>query len=240
MTVYSEPVHILAFGAHADDVEIGMGGTIAKYAARGKRTVICDLTMAELSSNGDVETRKKEAAKAASILQAERIGLQMPDRGLFMKEEYIKQITAVIRAYRPQLVFAPYCVDRHPDHGNCARLVEEAVFSAGVRKFDDGTHFPPHKADRVYYYMINGFHQPEFVIDITAFFESKKAALNAYESQFVKQDDSFDTPLVNGYIDSIEARESLFGKQVGVQYAEGFKTGGPLLLDGDLLGERQL
>ena len=37
--------------------------------------------------------------------------------------------------YKPTLVFAPYLVDRHPDHGNAARLVEEAVFSAGVRKY---------------------------------------------------------------------------------------------------------
>lgn len=49
---------ILAFGAHSDDVEIGMGGTIAKYTKKGFQIGICDLTQAELSSNGTVETRK--------------------------------------------------------------------------------------------------------------------------------------------------------------------------------------
>ncbi|ALC90135.1 deacetylase [Bacillus sp. FJAT-18017] len=237
MNSSAETVHILSFGAHADDVEIGMGGTIAKYTAQGKKVVICDLTQAELSSNGNVKTRNKEAAKAASILGAERIGLDLPDRGLFLKEDYIKQIVGIIRTYRPKLVFAPYFEDRHPDHGNCARLVDEAVFSAGIRKFDDGTGLPPHKADRVHYYMINGFHQPDFLIDISEFFEMKKSSLNAYGSQFMKNDKSFDTPLINGYIESLEAREYLFGKQAGVNYAEGFKTRGPLLLDGDLLGE---
>ncbi len=46
----SEHVDILAFGAHSDDVEIGMGGTIAKFTAQGKTAVICDLTEAELQN----------------------------------------------------------------------------------------------------------------------------------------------------------------------------------------------
>lgn len=55
-----KPLDILAFGAHSDDVEIGMGGTIAKYVKKGARVGICDLTQAELSSNGTVESRKEE------------------------------------------------------------------------------------------------------------------------------------------------------------------------------------
>lgn len=228
---------ILAFGAHADDVEIGMGGAIAKLSARGKKIVICDLTAAELSSNGDMETRKKEASEAAAILGAERLALDLPDRGLFLEQEYIRKIVSVIRKYRPKVIFAPYMEDRHPDHGNCARLVKEAVFSAGIRKYEDGTGFQPHKAANLHYYMTNGFHTPDFLIDVSDFMEKKKGALNSYKSQFIKSDDSFDTPLVNGYIESIEARESLFGKLAGVRFAEGFKTGAPLLLDLDLIGE---
>jgi bacillithiol biosynthesis deacetylase BshB1 len=129
-----KPLHILAFGAHADDVEIGMGGSIAKLAAHGKRIGICDLTDADLSSNGTIELRKQEAKKAAEILGVtERLSLGLPDRGLLLREEFIREIASVIRRFRPQIVFAPYFEDRHPDHGNCARLVEEAVFSAGIR-----------------------------------------------------------------------------------------------------------
>lgn len=72
--------------------------------------------------------------------------------------------------------------------------------------------------------MINGFHKPEFVVDISLFFDKKKAALQAYRSQFEKGKDTVETPLVNGYVESVEARERLFGKEVGVHYAEGFKT----------------
>ncbi|MED4881346.1 PIG-L family deacetylase, partial [Geobacillus stearothermophilus] len=64
----TETCDLLAFGAHPDDVEIGMGGTIAKYTRRGFRVIICDLTKAELSSNGTVDERQKEAAEAARRL----------------------------------------------------------------------------------------------------------------------------------------------------------------------------
>ncbi|WP_040208383.1 bacillithiol biosynthesis deacetylase BshB1 [Neobacillus jeddahensis] len=231
-------LHILAFGAHADDVEIGMAGTIAKLAAEGKQIGICDLTDADLSSNGNVALRKEEAGKAAEILGVStRSSLGFPDRGLFLKEEYIQQVASIIRASKPKIVFAPYFEDRHPDHGNCARLVEEAVFSAGVKKYKTDENNEPHRVEKLYFYMINGFHQPDFTVDISLFIEKKLAALRAYKSQFELSEQSYNTPLVNGYIETVEARERMFGKMVGVSFAEGFKTKVPLLLKHDLMGE---
>lgn len=238
MRMEVQKLDILAFGAHADDVEIGMGGTIAKFAEEGKLIGICDLTKAEMSSNGTVETRAKEAAKAADILGVKvRKVLGLPDRGLYLNDEYIKKIVEVIRFYRPAIVFAPYFDDRHPDHGSCARLVEEAVFSAAVRKYGSEAGLEPHRPTALYFYMINGFHKPDFTIDISGHMQKKVDALNAYESQFLKGSETFDTPLVNGYIESVEARERLFGKEAGVQYAEGFKSKKPMLIHRDLLGE---
>lgn len=231
-------LHILAFGAHSDDVEIGMGASIAKYSSMGKRVGICDLTRAELSSNGTVEIRKCEATDAAHILGTSvRETLGLKDRGLLLNEESINLIANVIRKYRPEVVFAPYHEDRHPDHGNCARLVEEAVFSAGIRRYETADQLPPHKVQNLYFYMINGFHKPDFVIDVSNFMDKKIASLNAYKSQFVKTETSFETPLVNGYIPTVEAREKIFGKEVGVEYAEGFKVKAPILLNRDLLGD---
>ncbi|PAE24462.1 bacillithiol biosynthesis deacetylase BshB1 [Bacillus sp. 7894-2] len=228
---------ILAFGAHADDVEIGMGGTIAKFASIGKKIGICDLTQAELSSNGTVEIRTEESLKAADILGVTiRETLNLPDRGLFYNQEYIKKIAELIRKYKPALVFAPYMEDRHPDHGHCARLVEEAVFSAGIKKYETGGNFAPHKVKNLHFYMINGFHKPDFLIDISSFMDKKIAGLESYQSQFARSTGSFDTPLVNGYIETVAARESLFGKQAGVQYAEGFKVKNPLLVNTDIFG----
>jgi N-acetylglucosamine malate deacetylase 1 len=230
-------IDILAFGAHADDVEIGMGGTLAKFAANGKRIIICDLTKAELSSNGTVDLRLREAKQAADILGVDRISLDLPDRGLYLQKESIDQIVGVIRQYQPKLVFAPYFEDRHPDHGNCASLVEEAAFSAGIRKYLEGDQHEPHRITNMYFYMINGFHKPDFVIDVTETMDKKVNSLKAYRSQFEKGKNGVDTPLVNGYIETVEARERLFGKEVGVMYAEGFISKKPLLIAEDLLGE---
>ncbi|GGE56442.1 bacillithiol biosynthesis deacetylase BshB1 [Priestia taiwanensis] len=231
----TDALDILAFGAHPDDVEIGMAGTIAKYVKTGAKIGICDLTLAELSSNGNVELRKQEAKKAGEVLGlSARANLELPDRGLYMKEEYIAAIVRIIRTYQPKVVFAPYYEDRHPDHANCANLVREALFSAGVRKF-----LPEYKAHRVqafHYYMINGFHHTSFIIDITNEVEVKKDALRAYASQFSAGESGVETPLTTGYVDSVIARDKVFGKEVNVTYGEGFITDKPLLVQHDLVG----
>jgi N-acetylglucosamine malate deacetylase 1 len=234
----NQHLDVLAFGAHADDVEIGMAGTIAKLTSEGRRVAICDLTDADLSSNGNVTLRKEEGLLAAEILGVSfRTSLSFPDRGLFLKEEYINEIARVIRTAKPKIVFVPYFEDRHPDHGNCATLVEEAVFSAGIRKYKTTGNEAPHRVENVYFYMINGFHKPDFTIDITSFMDKKLASLRAYSSQFEQTDQSFSTPLNNGYIETVEARERMIGKLVGVTFAEGFITKVPILLKRDLIGE---
>nr|WP_232304275.1 bacillithiol biosynthesis deacetylase BshB1 [Jeotgalibacillus campisalis] len=231
-----EPIDILAIGAHADDIEIGMGGTIAKWASRRKKIVLCDLTEAELSSNGTTEIRKKEAAEAAEILGVtERINLGIPDRGIENTLEQIKSVVEVIRKYQPRIIFAPYAADRHPDHGNASALVKEAAFSAGIHKFHPDQLGKACKAP-VYYYMINGIHTPHFVVNISNEIEMKKSALSAYKSQFQPRD-GVETPLTKGYTESVIARDLVLGKQAGCSYAEGFMTERPIVLDHDLLGE---
>ncbi len=233
-----DQLDFLAIGAHPDDVEIGMGGTIAKYTQKGLKVGICDLTKAELSSNGTVVIRQKEAKRAGEILGlTERVQLSLPDRGLYMLDSSIKEIVGVIRTYKPRIVFSPYADDRHPDHGNCSRLVEEAVFSAGIKNYQDHLGLPAHRVQHLYFYMINGFHKPNFVVDISDTISHKLNSLRAYESQFEKVEGSTDTPLTNGYVEAVESRERLYGKEVGVMYAEGFMTKKPILLSKDLLGE---
>ena len=231
---------ILAFGAHADDIEIGMGSTAAKYAAAGKTVVFCDLTKAELSSNGTVASRAKEAKRAAALLGVhERLTLQLPDRELFLTQEAIRSVAEIIRRYRPEVIFAPYEKDRHPDHGACSRIVQEAFFSAGIRKYKTTGDEEAHKAGRLYFYMINGFHNPDFCVDTSEFMDTKKQSLRAYQSQFEMGKQSVATPLTNGYIEAVEARDRLMGKEVGRTFAEGFLTAVPLLIEQDLIGDSQ-
>jgi bacillithiol biosynthesis deacetylase BshB1 len=136
---------------------------------------------------------------------------------------------------KPSIIFSPYEVDRHPDHGNCTKIVEEAVFSSGIRKFNVNTNHDAHKVKHVFQYMINGFHRPNFIVDVSETIEVKRAALEAYESQFIPGPDGVVTPLTNDYVNSVIAREKIFGKEAGVPYGEGFMTKRPLLLNADWL-----
>lgn len=215
---------LLAFGAHPDDVELGAGATCALHAYDG--VAICDLTAAELSSNGDPVTRQAEAARAAEELGvAERLCLGLPDRGLSVTPEHIAAIVKVIRQYRPRVVLAPLAQDRHPDHSQCALLVREAVFSSGLHRYEDG--LQPHRPAAFYHYMINGHERPTIAVDVSTVYERKMRALRSYASQFSPAH-GVQTPLTSeAFLPMIEGRDRLFGQAVGCRYAEGLRRDDP-------------
>ncbi|MCM3633037.1 bacillithiol biosynthesis deacetylase BshB1 [Paenibacillus camelliae] len=223
-----EQLDILVFGAHPDDAEIGMGGTIAKHTSIGYKVGICDLTQAEMSSNGTVELRQQEAAQASAVLGLSmRSCLRLPDRGLRLAKEHIDPIVAMIRTYRPRLVFAPYWEDRHPDHVMCSKLIEEAVFNAKLRKYMP--ELSAWQVEQTMFYYINDVHNVSLMINISEESELKEKALRAYSSQFnvAATSDGVATPLTNGYIERVQARDSLLAQSKGWQYAEGFTVKGP-------------
>lgn len=220
----TKELDILIFGAHPDDAEIGMGATIAKHTAAGLRVGICDLTQAEMSSNGTVELRIKEAEEASRILGlAERSNLGLPDRGLFVCKEHIDAVTLEIRRLRPRLVFAPYWEDRHPDHVACSHIVREAVFNAKLRRYLPETEAV--LAERLYFYFINDVHKADVFVDVGQWYGRKTEALSAYRSQFTPAsgDNGYvSTPLNQAYLERVSARDRLLGQQLSAEYAEGF------------------
>ncbi|NMO98018.1 bacillithiol biosynthesis deacetylase BshB1 [Paenibacillus lemnae] len=227
MSSESQKLDILIFGAHSDDAEIGMAGTIAKHTQAGLSVGVCDLTRAEMSSNGTVENRQMEAKAAARALDLKvRCNLELDDRGLWMTAEHVEAIVKVIRTYSPSIVFAPYWEDRHPDHVACSKLVEEAVFNAKLRRY-----MPDSAAVRVeqlYFYFINDLGKADLIVDVTSHYEQKVQALSCYRSQFEKNDpDSVSTPLTEGYIERVRARDSLLGQRSLIPYAEGFASKTP-------------
>jgi bacillithiol biosynthesis deacetylase BshB1 len=229
----NDRLDILCFGAHPDDVEIGMAGTIRKHVDLGFKVGICDLTMAELSSNGTVTQRQKEAEQAAEILGVtERINLGFPDRGLEANRDVLGKVVSVIRKYQPKVVFLPFEEDRHPDHGMTTKLVEEAIFTATIRKYQWSSEEEEqaHKVTQVYYYFINGMSKPHLMVDITPYMEDKRKSLLAYESQFDAGANRVTTRLNQGFIEVVEGRERWFGKMIDVSYAEGFKVKEPILI----------
>ncbi|WP_149093619.1 bacillithiol biosynthesis deacetylase BshB1 [Paenibacillus terrae] len=222
---------ILIFGAHADDAEIGMGGTIAKHTAAGLKVGVCDLTRAEMSSNGDVDTRMAEAEDASKVLGlAARTNLGLPDRGLYVTPENVAAVTAEIRRHAPKVVFAPYWEDRHPDHVMCSKLVEEAVFNAKLRRFMPEQ--PAVLVEQLYFYFINDIGRTDLIVDITEHVEAKEQALLSYASQFqaAPGKDTVSTPLNQGYVERVKARDSLLGQRKLISYAEGFASKTPHLV----------
>lgn len=223
---------ILVFGAHADDAEIGMAGTIAKHTAAGLKVGLCDLTAAEMSSNGTVELRKEEAQQAADLLGVSvRTNLGLPDRGLFITEEHVAAVTAEIRRFAPAIIFAPYWEDRHPDHIACSKLVEEAVFNAKLRKYMPDK--PAVQAPQLFFYFINDLGRTDLIVDVTKQYGLKEQALSCYRSQFTKPlgADAVSTPLTEGYIERVRSRDMLLGQRRLIPYAEGFATKVPYAVD---------
>lgn len=222
---------LLAFGAHPDDVEIGMGGIIAKHCSAGYRAAICDLTEAELSSNGTVATRKLEADTAGKILGIQkRINLQFPDRGLNQTTEQIDQIAKVIRIYKPKVVFAPYPEDRHPDHVHCGKMVQEAIFNAGLvnKKIDNE---PAHRVKQLYFYFIHGMGRADVIVNVTDVYEKKLQALEAYKSQFMRTVNEIATPINDPhFFERIRGKDLFFGSQVGITYGEALIRTTPALV----------
>src|SRR5215470_3903964 len=122
-----DPVDLLVFGPHPDDIEIGLGGAVAHHVDLGLRVGLCDLTAGELGSNGSVEERLAEAEAARSVLGASwRENLRWPDRGIGSDPTHLDQAVVFIRRHRPRTVALPYWSDRHPDHVAASKLLSEA------------------------------------------------------------------------------------------------------------------
>ncbi len=223
-------VDLLAFGPHPDDLEIGLGGTIARHVDLGQRVGLCDLTAGEMGSNGTVEQRLAEANAAGAVLgSAWRMNLRWPDRAIG-GDDQVRSAVALIRRARPRTIAVPYGADRHPDHVSASRLLTEAVFNSGLRRYEPAT--PPWKPERVCYYFINDSAPPSFVIDVSGVYERKRRALACYVSQFQPSaTDAIDTRLTSPrFRQLIESRDAQFGALAGVEFAEGFVVRDPLVL----------
>ena len=219
---------ILVFGVHPDDVELSCGGILLTEKLNGKKTGVIDLTQGELGTRGTVETRKLEAASASNIMQLDvRENLQMAD-GFFVndKAHQIKIITA-IRRYRPEIIFCNAPEDRHPDHGRSASLVEDAAFLSGLRKIEttlNGISQEYWRPKYVFNYVQDKYLHPNFVMDISDVMDQKLDAIKAYTTQFNSPDTREPQTYISSpdFLESVIYRAKMYGKMIGVKYAEGF------------------
>lgn len=236
----SGTVDVLAFVAHPDDAEIFCGGFLLKMHELGHRTGVVDLTRGEMSSQGDAETRAKETEAATAVLGLSyRANLEFPDGAVgvisggdrYLAEDgELAKIVTEIRTLRPALLLLPYWKDRHPDHSRAGKLLTEAIFYAGLKKFLP--QLPVHSPIQTLYFQMRYTFRPTFVCDITSVEEKKIEAICCYESQVKRRQPGIDTLISSPLtLDVIRAKDQYYGAMIGVRYGEPLLARNTLALD---------
>src|SRR5689334_10672247 len=217
-----DAVELLVFGPRPDDLEIGLGGSIAKHVALGHKVGLCDLTRGELGTNGTPEERGKEAEAAREVLGARwRHNLRLPDGDIGGDPSHARAIAELIRKARPKTIAVPYRRDRHPDHEAASRLLTRAAFLSGLARYSAAGE--KWRADWLLYYFINDSTRPSFAVDVSAHYATKRAALACHRSQFAPPDTGAAATRLNTprFQQLIESRDAQFGALGGVEFAEG-------------------
>jgi LmbE family N-acetylglucosaminyl deacetylase len=126
------------------------------------------------------------------------------------------------------VVLAPYWEDRHPDHVAASRIVQEAVFLAGLARLDTGQE--PHRPGEIVYYMAAWEFEPSFMVDISEHFAQKQAVLRCYAIQVYTPGRGTAEPgtLISSehYWDLLAARAAHYGRLIGKAYGEPFRIRG--------------
>jgi LmbE family N-acetylglucosaminyl deacetylase len=164
---------ILAIGAHPDDLEILMGGTIAAFQAQGDEVVMVMATDGARGGTIDpkvlVRIRRREARAGAAVFGLEPLMLDFPDGGLRADTPVIDRLAALIRDERPQLIITHAPNDYHGDHRALSDAVRIAAnFVAPVMWMET---------------ILGVGFAPTHYIDITPYFAKKMRSIRKHKSQ---------------------------------------------------------
>src|SRR5699024_2433966 len=204
--------------------------TLAKEISLGKKVGIIDLTQGELGTRGTAKIRLEEARNAAEILGVEiRENLKLADGFFENNKESQLLVIEVLRAYQPDIVICNAIDDRHIDHPKGSKLVSDACFLSGLRQIEtqrNGVVQEVWRPKQVYHYIQWKDIEPDFVVDVTGFMDTKIKSVFAYESQFYNPDSQEPiTPIATkNFKESIHYRAQNLGRLIGVEYAEGYTT----------------
>ncbi len=219
-------MRILAVGCHPDDIEIGCGGTLAKYALRGD-----DVFCAHVANGcyGHAVIEKEELA-VIRTKEAENAGVKLGAREVFnldvddlavseFDEETVMKLVRIIRYVKPDLIITHAPQDYMRDHVQTGRLVFNASFSSSVPHYIPDV--PAYEKVCPIYYMdtLAGVNfLPTEYVDITDCIDIKVDALNCHESQikWMLEHDGID------FLDFVKTCSKFRGLQCGVGFAEGF------------------
>ncbi|MEJ5253184.1 MAG: PIG-L family deacetylase [Chthonomonadetes bacterium] len=195
--------HILCIGAHPDDVEGSIGGTVTLMRKRGDVVRFLSVTdggkghyRQEYAENPRllVERRMAEAQRAASMIGAEFVCLGAPDGGVYVNHETTSSMIRAIRSFGepgkgPDLILVNRLNDYHRDHRVTAQLVLDSVYLLTVPTICPDV--PPLRRMPVVMYWYDDFMEPvpfraDVVVNIDGVIQTKIDMLCAHESQFAE------------------------------------------------------
>jgi LmbE family N-acetylglucosaminyl deacetylase len=210
-------MNILGIGSHPDDLEIGCGGTLAKYAKLGHKVFMCHI------ANGNMGhvVILPDAQRSAEILGAEAISLDVGDTHLESSDKVIRdKLIEVVRYTKADVIITHNPDDYMRDHMEASRFAYDVSFCTTLPHIL--TESPYMKSFPPVFYMDTlagiGFVPTEYV-DITDEIETKLEALDCHESQvkWMLDHDHID------FLDFVRTCNKFRGLQCSVPYAEGFR-----------------
>ncbi len=195
-------MNILAIGSHPDDIEIGCGGSLIKYAEKGHNVFL--LVMSKGEKGGNAELRWKEQENAMAVIGAKGLFWgESSDTRIEICTNTIKYMDGIIRKLRPDFIFCHYWADTHQDHRHLSKMtISAARYIRNVLFYEGPT------TEKFY---------PSVYADITPVLDRKIKALVAHGSQVER------TNIENTSIVQIARSMANFrGVQSRVRYAEAF------------------
>ena len=205
---------VFAIGAHPDDIEFGMAGTLLLLGQAG-----CDLHVMTVANGScgsavmDAETtvrvRTQESRQAAERLGAVYHEPIAFDLEVFYNQPLLARLTSIVRDVAPDILLVPSPFDYMEDHTNTCRLAVMAAFCRGMPNLPVTPPRPAlDKPVTVYHAQphghrdgLNHFYAPDFVVGIDAVIETKTAALAAHKSQQAWLDAS---QAMNAYLQTMQ------------------------------------
>ena len=220
---------LLAFGAHPDDIEFACGAVIAQETRAGREAHFVVCSRGEAGSYGNPKLRTAEAKRAAMLLGATIVFLELDgDARLEMRAAHAIKIADLIRRFHPGIVLAPTVVEnQHPDHWRLGRLVRDATRIARYGGVKELRRQKPHGIDHLMFYAVTPEAEPRDIspvlIDVSApeIVSAWSAAMQAHESQVTARN----------YIETQLTRARLLGMRAGVGHAIALFPNEPLLFD---------
>lgn len=202
---------VLALAPHADDIEIGMGGSIARLVQNGYEVKIINLIIPCEDVYGKSSETAKKIRLAESVRSAEIMGVEMETLDLDpytfgYNRETTKLFDQIIRDFDPGHVFMTWEHDSHQDHQALAKIVYGATRKNRCSVYMYETMIPGGISTYAF--------RPQMFINISDQIEQKKQSIDAYKSVFGN----------NSIAEAIIGRASFRGSQIGVKYAEAFEV----------------